>query len=221
MKIEKGKVSAIDNVLEINIPGGFKDNCKYTIKLKNIKDKKGNSITEDIVFYTKLSPLFSDIEAVKSLIGDIEVPDSKILYQIREASRYSLYLYDEDAEPFTEDNIPFEVSQFVKYRAAYESLLVYAIKETSQVGTSGKVGDVSFSDKETNRDVKTLLNTFQTELSKWRDAVKGYGNEGRAKMQSAVKGRRKTQFYAPGYLSPKIDNFDRSIHSGGKNDVLR
>lgn len=221
MKIEKCKANVFDNILELMPEGGFKDNCKYKIILKNIKDENGNVFNKTIIFYTKLSPLFCDINSVRSIIGDIDVDSSTILYQIRQASRYALYIYDTEGEPFTEDNVPFQVSEFVKYRAAYESLLRFSIKETSATGTSGKVGDVSFSDKETNRDVKNLLTAFQDELAKWRDAVKGYGNEGRAKMRSAVKARKYTTYYSPGYLSPKVDDFDRSIRSGGKNDVLR
>ena len=221
MKKEQCKAAVFDNILEITPENGFEDNCKYKIYLKGIKDKKGNVFDKVITFCTKLSPLFTDILSVRSLIGNIEIPDETILYQIRQASKYADYIYDSEGEPFTEDNVPFEVIEFVKYRAAYESLLLYSIKETSAVGTSGKVGEVSFSDKETNRDVKNLLTALQDETSKWRDAVKGYGNEGRAKPVSAIKGRKKSLYYSPGYASPKVDNFDRSIMSGGSNDVLR
>lgn len=184
MEIVKFKSCAIENFLEITPEKGWKDNSVYEITLKNIKDDAGNIINKKITFYTKLSPIFSDINAVKSLMSSIDIDDSTILYNIREASKYAEYICGYKID---EDNIPYEVSQFVKYRAAHECLLNFSVQQTSTTGLSGKVGDVTFSEKENNGDMTKLLGMYALEVAKWMDAVKGYHNEGRAKMQTTVK----------------------------------
>jgi hypothetical protein len=204
MELVKCKSNATDKYLEIIPEKGWKDNSIYEITLKNIKDLNGNTITKTFTLYTKLSPIFSDINAVKSLIADIGVPDTTILYNIREASKYAEYI---KGGKIDENDIPFEVTQFVKYRAAHECLLNFSVQESTTVGISGKVGDVTFADKETNRDISKLLKSFLDEVNKWMDGVKGYHNEGRAKMQTAVKG-----YYPSTYINQPVGvEFDRGV----------
>lgn len=185
MELVKFRANAIENLLEIIPDNGWKDNSVYEITLNNIKDLNGNVYSKKITVYTKLSPVYSDINAVKSLMSNLDIDDSTILYNIREASRYAQYVAGYEIE---EDDIPFEVSQFVKYRAAHECLLNFSVQQTSTMGITGKVGDVQFNEKETNGDMSKLLALYAAEVAKWMDAVKGYHNEGRARMQKAVKG---------------------------------
>ena len=206
MELVKSKISCFENYLEITPDKGWQDNSVYEITLNNIKDVNGNTFSKKFTVYTRLSPIFSDITAVKSLIADIGIEDSTILYNIREASKYAEYI---KGEAIDEDNVPFEVAQFVKYRAAHECLLGFTVRESSQLGISGKVGDVSFNEKETNRDISKLLQAFGLEVQKWMDAVKGYHNEGRAKMQSAVKGLYGSRITIP---SPTV-KFDRGLNN--------
>lgn len=212
MELVKCKINVLDTLLEIIPNNGFKDNSVYEITLKNVKDVNGNIFNKKFILYTKLSPVFSDINAVKSLISNIDIPESTILYHIREASKFAEYV---KGEKINEDDIPFEVTQFVKYRAAHECLLNFSIKQSSSVGLSGTVGNVTFSEKETNRDITNLLKHFCEEIEKWTDAVKGYGNEGRAKLQSAVKGYYKSSFSSPGYTCPNVD-FSRGVDKYGR-----
>jgi hypothetical protein len=208
MEIVKSSINVYDNIIEIVPEDGIKDNSIYEIRLKNVKDNYGNSINKTYNVYTKLSPVFSDINAVRTLIANIEVDDSIILYHIREASRYAEYI---KGETIDENNIPFEVSQFVKYRAAHECLLNFSISSSSSGGLTGTVGNVSFSEKESTQDLSDLLKQLEGEIAKWTDAVKGYGNEGRAKMQYAVKGYYKSTLNPPGTISPSVIDFTRGI----------
>jgi hypothetical protein len=194
MEKVNSKISCFENYLEIEPENGWKDNSIYEILINNIKDVNGNFYSKKITLYTKLSPIFSDVNAVKSLLLDIDIPESTIIYNIREASKYANYVNGDDID---ENNIPFAVSQFVKYRAAHECLLGFSVKESSQLGISGKVGDVQFNEKETNRDISKLLKEFAQEVQKWMDAIKGYDNEGRAKMQTTIKGYYGTRYYRP------------------------
>lgn len=205
-------IRVYDNFLELSLEDGFEDNCQYEIHLINIKDINGDICNKTFTLTTKLSPLFSDINAVKSLIEEDSISDYIILYHIREASRYAEYI---KGEKIDEDNIPFEVNQFVKYKAAHECLLNFSIKNSSSPGLSGTVGDVTFNDKETNRDITGLLTTFENEIQKWMDAIKGYHLEGRAAPDYAVRGswRDKFDYPDPSYSSPRIDSFCRGVRS--------
>jgi hypothetical protein len=202
MELVKFRANAIENYLELIPDKGWKDNSIYEITLKNVKDENGNVLNKKISLYTKLSPVYSDIRAVRSLMTEVELEDADVLYSIREASRYADYVAPYEID---ENDLPYEVSQFVKYRAAHECLLGYAVIQTSNIGVTGTVGDVQFGDKETNGDLSKLLSLLATEVQKWMDAVKGYHNEGRAKMKKAVKG-----YYndiAPIYRPVKVETW--------------
>lgn len=187
MELVKFKIKIIDNLVEIIPEDGFKDNSIYEIRLKNIESEDGEVLNDTITFCTKLSPLYINIQAVKSIISGVDISDENILYHIREASRFADYLR-EGEEPIDEDNVPFEVSQFVKYKAAYECLLSHMVNISSAFGISGTVGSVTFSEKETTKDISNLLEELAKLVKKWEDEVRGFKMEGRAKMKTAVKG---------------------------------
>lgn len=207
MELVKANIKVVDNMLIIEPVDGFKDNSIYEIRLKNIKSVNDDELNETIKFCTKLTPLYVDIDSVKSLIGDIDIDDDIILYHIREASRFADYI----KTGIDEDNVPFEVSQFVRYKAAHECLLRHTVTLSSSVGISGTVGKVTFSEKETIKDISKLLDFLNKDIAKWLDEVKGFKLEGRAEMKTAVRGG--TYSY-PGYDPVKVEIFDRL---GGKS----
>ena len=184
MEIVKFRVQVYDNIVQLIPEDGVKDNSIYEIRLKNVKSTQGAVLDKKIKLYTKMSPLFIDLESVKTLIYDIDIPDDVIIYNIREASKFAEYIKE---EPIDDNNVPFEVTQFVRYKAAYECLLRHGVSSTVSTGLSGTVGNVTFSEKETNRDISKLLNLLADETKKWLDEVKGYKLEGRAKIKSAVR----------------------------------
>lgn len=184
MEIVKYEVKVYGNIVEIIPKEGFEDNSIYEIRLKNVESEKGDTLDETIKLCTKLSPVFVDIQAVKSIVENIDIPDDVILYHIREASRFAEYI---QGKPIDENNVPFEVTQFVKYKAAHECLLRHMINLSSSTGTSGTVGSVTFAEKETSKDISRLLDHICKEVAKWTDDVKGFKMEGRAKMKSAIK----------------------------------
>lgn len=192
MDIVDFTVKAYGNFLEIIPKDGFLDDSTYEIRLKNVYSEDGEELNETIKICTKLTPLFVDIQSVKSIIDGINIPDDVILYHIREASRFAEYI---KGYPIDENNVPFEVTQFVKYKAAHESLLRHMVDLSSSTGISGKVGEVSFSEKETTRDISKLLQYIKAEFTKWIDDIKGYKMEGRAQIQSAVKSSRYSGSY--------------------------
>lgn len=195
MEIVKFKVKVIDNILEIIPLDGIKDNSIYEIRMKNIEAEDGQLFSKTFKIISNLSPLYVGVQSVRALIDGIPIDDSTILYHIREASRFAEYL--KNGMKINESNIPFEVTQFVRYRAAHDCLLSHVINMSSSTGISGKIADVSFSEKETTKDISKLLDHLDREIKVWEDAVKGYKNPGRAKMKSVVRGGAKDPGFDP------------------------
>lgn len=183
---------------------GFKDNSIYEIKLIGINSLSGDELSDDIKLVTSLSPMYVDLYSVKTLIGDMDIPDDVILYHIREASRFADYIRA-NIDP---ENIPFEVAQFVRYKAAHECILRHTVNLSSTLGQKGTVGKVTFEERETTKDVSKLLDHICKEIAKWLDEVKGFKLEGRAQMKTAVRGGSRTPGYDPIGLDYKrgVDN---------------
>lgn len=196
MEIVKYKVRAYGNLVEIIPEEGFLDNSIYEIRLKNVQSEDGDEMNTSIKLCTKLTPLFIDLQSVKSIIEGVDVPDEVILYHIREASRFAEYI---KGRKIDEENVPFEVTQFVKYKAAHECLLRHMISLSSVTGIGGTVGNVTFSERETTKDISKLLEHICKEVAKWIDDVKGFKMEGRAEMKTMIKGSAYGK--TPGYES--------------------
>ena len=191
-----GKTGAIrhhsivnENTIEIELEDKLKHNSKYTLKLINIENVHGETFSADIVFNTQMKPMYCDLDAVTSLIGEYKIPDDVILYHIREASNFADYIASQEGSLIDEEDIPFSVSQLVKYYAAHECLLRHTVDLSSSSGLKGTVGNVTFEERESTKDISKLLNHFCHEKDKWKDAMNGYGEEGRARMRATVRGR--------------------------------
>lgn len=174
----------------LEFPEGLKDNTVYTMKLMNIKSLSGDVISSEFTFTTAMKPLYCEVYQVTSLIGEHKIPDDVILHHIHEASKFADYIASCADEPYIidEDNVPFQVIQFVKYYAAHECLLRHTVDISSSVGLSGTVGNVQFSEKESVQDVTKLLKHFCDEIAKWKDELRGFQLEGRARMRTAIRG---------------------------------
>lgn len=186
-------VSVNGNVLEIIPEGGIKDNSSYEFRFKDIEALNGQTFSGKFKLFTQLSPLYVDVQSVRSLITSIPIEDSTILYHIREASKYAEYI----KSSIDKTNVPFEVTQFVRYKAAHDCILSHSIRLATAVGYKGTVSTVSFEEKQTTKDITDLLDHLCKELKIWEDALKGYKNEGRAKMQIAKRGSNADPLFAP------------------------
>lgn len=193
MELVDFEILVVGGMLQIILKDGFEDNSIYDIRLRGINSLQGDQYSDDIKLVTKLSPLYVDLYSVKTLIGDMDIPDDVILYHIREASRFADYIRS-GIDP---DDVPFEVAQFVRYKAAHECLLRHTVSLSSTVGQSGTVGKVTFAEKETTRDISNLLNHLCKEVMKWLDEVKGFKLEGRAEAKTAVRAGARTPGYDP------------------------
>lgn len=179
------------NTIIIDFNEELKDNTVYTIKLIEIESVFGDTVSTDIKLTTAMKPLYCDIYDVTALIGDYKIPDDVILHHIHSASKFADYIVSNSNYPFEidEDDVPFNVVQFVKYYAAHECLLRHTVNISSTIGLKGTVGNVNFSESESVKDISSLLKHFCDEIDKWKEALKGYELEGRARMLHAVRGQ--------------------------------
>lgn len=188
--IAKHSAVVSDNTIVIDFIKPLEDNTIYTLKAKNLKSESGDVFTLEIKIATAMKPLYCDIYDVTALIGEFKIPEDVILHHIHEASKFADYIASCADFPFIidEDNVPFQVKQFVKYYASHECLLRHTVDISSSIGLSGKVGNVDFSEKESVKDITKLLKHFCDEIAKWKDELRGFQLEGRAKMRTAIRG---------------------------------
>lgn len=154
------------NTLEIIPDGPVQDNSIYEITLDGLKALYSTRTLADSSFkvYTKMTPAYCSLEGVKSLVETIDLPDDKTLYYIRESSRKADYLA---GRSFNEDSVPFEVNQFVKYRAAHDTLLKFFIDRTAESGLRGKMGEVEFETSDSASPMQELLKYLKGEADRW------------------------------------------------------
>lgn len=206
----KHNAKVFDNMIQIDLIDELNDNSIYDIKLMRIESVTGDNLTQTFKFATSMKPFYVDIDAVNSLIGEHKIPEETIMYHIKEASKFADYLASSDNMIINEDNIPFPVTQLVKYFAAHECLLRHTIDLSSTLGIQGTVGNVSFNEREQTKDINNLLKHFCREVDKWKDAVRGYENEGRAKIRTGVKGVNGSNTMTP---------FKKNMNLYGRGDL--
>jgi hypothetical protein len=200
-KITKITFKAIStgNYLEIIPDEGVFANCVYEIDFVNVvsADGKAELPNQKVKIATAVKPAYVSLLSVQEVVESCQLNNDKILYNIREASRFADYIID-----FDHINIPFEVEQFVKYKAAHDCLLKYYIDRAALAGQKGQIGDVMFDNDPKMSDISDLLKELKQLEKFWMDAMRGYNEFGRAKPASAVKG-----------LVPKIQT---AVGTGGK-----
>ncbi|MGG2085287.1 hypothetical protein [Lysinibacillus pakistanensis] len=163
-------VKIYSNTIEIIPLEPLKDNSIYDITISDVKARLGEKQLEEIStkVYTKMSPSYCSLESVNSLIDSINLEDERILYYIKEASRYTEYI---SGKNFDEANVPFNVYQFVKFRATHDAILKLFIEKASEVGRSGKMGEIEFKMSDSIGSLKDLLDYLKGESDKWESKV--------------------------------------------------
>lgn len=190
MERVKHTIKIYDNFLEITPDEGIKNDSIYEIRVKGLESQTGLKKLDGLLklkICTKLTPAYCSLEAVRSLTDSYEVSEERTLYFIREASRFAEYVTKKE---YKEPNIPFEVTQYTKYKAAHDSLLKFYMDKASGSGIKGKLGEISFENSSQYPAFKDLLETLAREVRRWEEHLRGNGFEGRAKPASAVKSSR-------------------------------
>ena len=186
------EIKVYDNFIEIIPTNGIKANSVYEFKFKGIQPLgEGQYIGEEMVkVTTEMEPMYCGLMDVSSLLEIVDIPEEIVLYNIREASRYANYIYESTFKGRTllYNKLPFAVKEFTRYKAAKDCLLkIYMSLITDNV-IEGTLGEVNFKLRDQLPDIKDLLDYLDDEIAKWLDAIRGYDLEGRAKMQTAIRG---------------------------------
>lgn len=157
----------------------FDDDSVYEFKLPNIFATNGSMLkAQKIKYVTKPSIMYADIKDVRKLLGDININDETILYQIKEASRlieYFLLSNDKNSFEFSKedlmklrDNVDELKSsqnyiwQFVVYKACYEALTtLYIYMATNPDKVKEVLSDLSKEFSFNLKALKDLLDDFK------------------------------------------------------------
>lgn len=189
MEIVKQTFKVFDNFLEITPEEALQTNSIYEIKIKGLralnKNKKLDVLKAKIV--TELTPSYCSVESINALVEVFDIPEDRLLFYIREASRYADYLSNTSK---TRTKVDFEVEQFVKTKACLDALLKAYIEKASDSGAKGTLGDITFENSENFGSIKDLIKALKDELKKWEDAVRGFEREGRAKPKATKIGMK-------------------------------
>lgn len=165
----------------------FEDNSIYEFKLPDIKAINGEVLkAHKIKYITKPSIMYASIEDIRRRLGDIDISDEVILYQIKEASRlmeiivqkaYENKNVDFNKEHLMEFRHNIEhvkdehslVWHFVVYKACYECLTTLYI---TMVTKPNKVKEVlSDLSKEFNFDLSALKKLLDDFKKKYEDIL--------------------------------------------------
>ena len=196
-------VNVYDNYIEITPDAVIADNEIYEIVLNDLKDISGASFSnQTIEIITKLTPSYVTDLDVRMLLGDINITDKILLYQIREASKFAQYISNQITDP-----VNFEVKQFIAYKAAENCLLAFYLESAANSsGKKGQLGDVSFENANKTTDISELLKYIKDETTFWLERARGYGLEGRTKPLLARPGKAAN----PAFTSIGL-NFNRGV----------
>jgi hypothetical protein len=204
------EIKVYDNYIEITPVSGVLDNSTYEVKLKGLKELNGRRELDSqvIKLTTALTPAYTTIQAVQSLVENANIPEDIVLYHIREASKFVDYIASASATNVNATNPAFEVTQLVKYKAAYECLLRFYVEKAAGGGVKGQLGDVLFQEDAKMPDISMLLKSFKVQIQEWQDAIKGYKLEGRAKPLSGLRGSKAV---VPGIMTDLTLDYNRGI----------
>jgi hypothetical protein len=204
-----------ENFLEITPTEAPKTNSIYEIRVKGLKslkkDKKLDNLKLKVV--TKLIPSYCSIEGINTLVDVFDIPEEKLLYYIREASRYADYIKGTAAVK-TGEIASFEVEQFVKTKASLDALLNVYAQKASDSGTKGTLGDITFENSKVFGSIKDLIKLLKEEFRKWENVLSGYSNVDRAKLE-ATKIYMKENFNSDVTANAEVLLND-SIHSSAQ-----
>lgn len=170
-------VKVYDNKIEITPLEPILDNQIYEFNFEEILAYSSNRelLNFKASVATEFTPMFVSLESVKSLVEDLGLEDSLLLYYIREASQEAVFRSRDCC--FDIENPPFYIRQYVRYRAAYDALFRTMMKAVPNAGYSGKLHDAEFNMPSSQASAKSVLNDLKLELAKWQEAVETCGGD--------------------------------------------
>lgn len=212
--IVNGNISYIDNMLVVKLDEPIEDNCQYEIRLKDIRSKDGNCVLDNYTcrVVTALTPSYCKVSDVAILVDTFEIPESTILYYIREASKYADYILEAYGTSVDLDSFPMH--EFVKTKVMIDCLTRAYVYKAAGSGIKGTLGEISFENTEKYASsINDLLDDLWRRLKGWEDALKGYELEGRAAPKWAVKAHEASESDSATFTDI-VDNIERKLVVG-------
>ena len=174
-------------MLILTVPEGIKDKSQYEVRIKGLQSPDGtaNLDTFKYTFVTSMSPAYCTVSDLAVFRDTFDIPESMILYYIREASKYADYIKEASADivssSTTKAEITFPMFQFVRTKVMLDCLLKAFINKAAGAGIKGTLGKISFENTEKySSNLDDLLDFLKAQLKLWQDAIRGYELEGRA-----------------------------------------
>ena len=170
------------NSEEATAQSSLKDNSVYEFNIPKLKAKNGSPTDIHVKYITSPKPSLVGLKDVTSLANGLKLDDESVLYHIREASKYAMFLIDRyneknPMEPMhvTKDNVQsqhFTVYMFTKYKALRDCLLDFYIKEAAKPHRiKNQTGDLIYEHEFDLAAIKKLLDDIEDEYGKWEDEI--------------------------------------------------
>lgn len=211
MEIIQADTRIIDNILEINIDEEKAlDNSQYEIRIKGLRSKDGKAFLDGYKtkVVTELTPSYCKISDVAVLVDIFNIPESTILYYIREASKYVDYILGgtKVGGSGKTKEATFPMTEFVKTKVKIDCLMKAYVHKAAGEGISGALGVISFQNTEKYAmSIDDILDDLWRQLKGWEEALKGYEFEGRAEPRFAIRASKATGVTTPSSILTSID----------------
>lgn len=211
----------------------FDENSIYEFKLPEIKAVNGTVLkAQKIKYITKPSIMYASIDDIKRRLGDIDISDEIILYQIKEASRLIEVIvqrqYERNNVEFSKEHL-VELRQnieqvkdehslvwhFVVYKTCYECLTtLYVAMATKPDKVKELLSDLSKEFSYNLNAIKDLLKSFKSNFDDTLNKILTFADP-----VFAVRGRTaipvNIDLGAPYYRINGMEGYNRSYNSFG------
>jgi hypothetical protein len=209
--------ATIDTIASPNVvtlTATLDNDSEYTVIVReSVKDLSGTSlgIAYHWSFITTYTLLYGDVDKVREDLGvwGKNVAD-KILYDYLEDS--TLYvnqllpsMQNYDAKKYANGAAPYEVHEYVRFRAAYDALL----NSNMRLGGGGFSQSVGLGDLHVSKGINDpaltisgILGQLKDKMKLYMDLIQGLHNRGYAKPQSVSKGEVAEAY--PSYMTRDV-----------------
>lgn len=185
------------NLLSLNVDlDSLEANTEYTVLIREgVKSVSGSSLGEaySLSFISRYTPLFGDAERIRD---DIKIflrnVSDRVLYRyMHDVSLTALDTVSRVISPFNEANFlsdpPRYVDEYVRYQVGYDLVVNAIVQETSGIGSSRTLGDLTIQPNQNISQVNQILANLKARIKRWEDELHGHHNRGYAKPTTAVK----------------------------------
>lgn len=175
--------------------GDLEKNTEYLVVVREtIQNASKTASLGEVYFWsfmTTLSPLYGDIERVRSDIQSFatNISDSTIYKYMHEASIEARDIVTRrDASIDLTENIPHYVHQYVRAKAAYDLLVSVYTSTMNETGVTKVLGDLQIQRSSGTANISKVLQEFKDRIKPWLDELRGHTNRGYARPSTVVRG---------------------------------